>query len=169
RDGGGAGDDARRRGLASVVHAGRLETVATAPTLVLDGAHNPHGARALGRYLAARPERPRVVVLAVSADKDVDGLVAGVATAADAIVCTRYDQPRSLGPDALAARARVHHDLVDTAPDLAAAVVRARRLAGARGLVAVAGSLYAVAEVRPRFVPMPIDPVRVGDPAPRRP
>jgi dihydrofolate synthase/folylpolyglutamate synthase len=110
-----------------------------------------------------------MLVMAVSADKDVTGLLAGVAGGIDGLIATRYDQPRSLAPDALAARARVHHDLVDVAPDLATAVERARRIAGPRGLVAVAGSLFAVAEVRPRFVPMAIDPIRVGDPAPPPP
>ena len=158
-----------RVGLAAVVHPGRLEPVATAPLVILDGAHNPHGARALGRFLAARAERPRIVVLAVSADKDLSGLLAGVAGAADALICTRYDQPRSMTPAALAARAHVHHDIVSVAPDLATAVDHARAAAGPRGLVAVAGSLFAVAEVRPRFIPMAIDPLRVGDPAPRPP
>jgi dihydrofolate synthase/folylpolyglutamate synthase len=155
-------------GLAAVVHPGRLETVATAPRLVLDGAHNPHGAAALGRYLATCRARPRVLVLAVSADKDVAGMLAGVVGAVDAVIATRYDQPRSMTAAALADRARVHHDVVASAPDLATAVDRARRAAGPDGLVVVAGSLFAVAEVRPRFVPMAIDPIRVGDPGPIR-
>lgn len=155
------------QGLASVVHPGRLETVARAPTVVLDGAHNPHGAAALARHLRTRRERPRVLVLAVSADKDVAALVAEVATAVDALVCTRYDQPRALPAERLAALARVHHDVVLVADDLAAAVTRAVTLAGADGLVVVAGSLYAVAEVRPRFVAMAVDPVRTADPAAR--
>jgi dihydrofolate synthase/folylpolyglutamate synthase len=152
-------------GLAAVVHPGRLETVASAPRVVLDGAHNPHGARALARYLAGVRERPRLVVLAVSADKDVGGLVAAFAGVVEGVIATRYDQPRSMSAEALAARAAVHHDLVDVAPDLATAVERARRAAGPYGLVAVAGSLFAIAEIRPRFAPMAIDPIRVGDPA----
>ena len=156
------------KGLRDVVHPGRLETVAAEPLVILDGAHNPHGARALGRFLARRPERPRVLVAAVSADKDVAAMLAALAPAVDAVIGTRYDQPRSMTPAALAAIAAVHHDDVQVAPDLAAAVDQARRVAGPAGLVAVAGSLFAVAEVRPRFVPMAIDPLRVGDPAPPR-
>jgi dihydrofolate synthase/folylpolyglutamate synthase len=153
-------------GLAEVVHPGRLETVALAPPVVLDGAHNPHGARALGRYLTARRERPRLLVLAVSADKEVGGILAGVARSVEGVIATRYAQPRSLAAEALAGRAAVYHDIVEVAAALASAVERARRVAGPAGLVAVAGSLFAVAEVRPQFVPMAVDPLALSDPPP---
>jgi hypothetical protein len=65
--------EVRAAGYAAAVHPGRCEVVATAPTVLLDGAHNPDGARALANAIAARPERPRALVLAVSADKDVGG------------------------------------------------------------------------------------------------
>ncbi len=156
----------REQALARVEHPGRLEVVGSAPTVMLDGAHNPHGAAALARALAARPERPRVLVLAVSADKDVDGIVAPLAGVVEHAIASRYDQPRALAPAALAARLRAAGCRTDEEPALAAAVDRARALAGAAGLVVVAGSLYAVGETRPRFRAMAVDPFVVSDPAP---
>ena len=157
-----ASADVRAAGYAAVVHPGRLEEVALG--VVLDGAHNPHGAAALARAIAARPERPRVLVLAVSADKDVDAMIAPLVPVVDAVIATRYARARSLDPAALAARARAAGGLVETAPDLAEAVERARAMVGLGGLVVVAGSLHAVGEVRPQFRPMATDPIDVTDP-----
>ncbi|MCL4228195.1 MAG: bifunctional folylpolyglutamate synthase/dihydrofolate synthase [Myxococcales bacterium] len=157
--------DEQARALAAVRHPGRLEVVAAAPTVLLDGAHNPHAAAALARDLAARPERPRVLVLAVSADKDVAGIARPLVGAVERVIASRYAQARGLDPETLAAVAGT----ADLAPSLDAAVDQARALAGPGGLVVVAGSLYAVGEVRPRFVPMPVDPVAVSDPSPSPP
>ncbi|MBK9031698.1 MAG: bifunctional folylpolyglutamate synthase/dihydrofolate synthase [Myxococcales bacterium] len=159
--------DVRAAGYAAAVHPGRLEQVARGPTVVLDGAHNPAGAAALARAIAARPERPRVLVLAISADKDVDGIVAPLAAVVDATIATRYDQPRALAPAALAARVRACGGLVECADDLTAAVDQARTAVGLGGLVVVAGSLFAVGEVRPRFRPMAVDPLVLSDPSRR--
>ena len=107
--------------------------MARGPAVILDGAHNPDGAAALARALAARPERPRVLVLAVSRDKDLDGLIAPLVSVVEAVIATRYDQPRSLEPEALAARVRATGALVDIADDLETAVDRAREVVGLGG------------------------------------
>ena len=159
--------EVRAAGYAAVVHPGRLEQVARGPAVVLDGAHNPDGAAALARAIAARPERPRVLVLAISGDKDLDGIVAPLVAVVDATIATRYDQARAAAPAVLAARVRAHGGLVETADDLATAVEQAQAAVGLGGLVVVAGSLMAVGEVRPRFRPMAIDPLLVTDPAAR--
>ncbi|HVK73546.1 MAG TPA: cyanophycin synthetase [Kofleriaceae bacterium] len=157
--------EVRARGYAAVEHPGRLEIVDHTPTVLLDGAHNPHAARAVARFLAGRAERPRVLVLAVSADKDVDGMVGALAPAVDAVIATRYDQPRALAPAVLAGRVRAAGAPVEEAASIAEAIARARLAAGEGGLVAVAGSLYAVGEARPAFRTMAIDPIAVSDPA----
>jgi dihydrofolate synthase/folylpolyglutamate synthase len=158
-------DEARARGLAAARHPGRLETVAEAPRVILDGAHNPHGARALAAAVAAMTERPRVLVLAVSADKDVAGLVDALAGSVDAVVATRYQQPRSLDPEALAALVAARGVAVEAADDVVAAIARARARTGGGGVVVVAGSLFAVGEARVHLLGVPADPYLVTDPA----
>lgn len=155
----------RAAALASARHPGRFETIASSPRLILDGAHNPHGAAALAAAVAPLP-RPRVLVLAVSSDKDVAAMIAPLAGVFDRAIATRYDQPRALAPDALAALLAAAGLAAETSPTLPLAVDRARALAGPDGAVVVAGSLFAVGEVRPGFIPMAVDPWVVTDPAP---
>ena len=173
--------DARRRGYATATWPGRLELVqADVPgggprDVLLDGAHNPDGARALAQaledlrpYLAggsARPPRPLVLVWASMADKDVAGILAAIAASpavADAtIVCTTLDVPRALPAADLADawRTAMPSGRVLIAPDPGAALDLA--LATGDGPVVVAGSLYLVGAARSRLVDDPAlrDPV----------
>ena len=139
--------------LRAVRHPGRFEV---AGDLILDGAHNPHGARALADTLREQGLRP-VLVVACSADKDVPAIAAALAPAVSHVIATRYQQERALDPAALA-RA---FPAAETAPDLDAAVARARQLGSP---VLVAGSLFLVGEARVRFLGAPADPVMVSDP-----
>jgi dihydrofolate synthase/folylpolyglutamate synthase len=160
--------DVRARALAGAVHPGRFERVGEAPVVILDGAHNPHGAAALARAIeAAALPRPRVLVLAVSADKDAAAIAGALAPAVDAVVATAYDQPRALAPAALAAV--VHAADASSAPGIDAALAAARARAGPGGSIIVAGSLFLVGEARARLVAdARVDPIAVSDPAPPR-
>jgi dihydrofolate synthase/folylpolyglutamate synthase len=138
--------------LAHVVHPGRFEI---AGDLILDGAHNPHGARALAATLREKGLRP-VLVLAVSADKDVRALGGALVPVVRAVIATRYQQERALAPQVLADVLReVGAQHVEAADDLGAAVTRARELGGP---VLIAGSLFVVGEARSRYLGAPTDP-----------
>jgi dihydrofolate synthase/folylpolyglutamate synthase len=155
--------------LAAVRHPGRFEIVespaapAGVPRIILDGAHNPHGAAALAEALRARGEYP-VLIVAVSADKDVTAIAAALAPAVRAVVATRYQQDRTMDPARLAAvfaAAPGAPVAIAAAPDLAAALVVA---ATYQAPIAVAGSLFLVGEARTALLGAPTDPVRVSDP-----
>jgi dihydrofolate synthase / folylpolyglutamate synthase len=156
-----------RLGLAEARFPGRLEPVA--PGVVLDGAHNPHGAAALGRAMVDLPG-PLVLVLAASRDKDVAGIVAPLAGrghgALLAVVATAYGQERALPAAELAAIVRAVAPSVPCteAPDCAAALGQARALAGPAGTVLVAGSLFLVGEARQVLCGETPDPVPLSDP-----
>jgi folylpolyglutamate synthase/dihydropteroate synthase len=77
------------------------------------------------------------------------------------VIATRYQQERALPPEQLAAL----FPQAETAPDLAAAVARARALGGP---VLIAGSLFLVGEARTLLLGAPTDPVFVTDPAAKR-
>ena len=155
--------------LASVKHPGRFEVidptgVPGVPRIILDGAHNPHGAAALAETLRASGERPALIA-AVSADKDVAAIAAALAPVVRAVVATRYRQDRAMPPPELAAvfaAAAGAPAAVAAAPDLAAAIAVAA-VYGAP--IVIAGSLFLVGEARTLLLGAPTDPMLVTDPA----
>jgi dihydrofolate synthase / folylpolyglutamate synthase len=98
--------DTVRAGFAAVTSPGRLERMRTAPTVFIDAAHNPAGATALAQALQEEFDfRFLVGVVAVMADKDVDGILTALEPVLDQIVVTHNGSPRALDVDALALRA----------------------------------------------------------------
>jgi dihydrofolate synthase / folylpolyglutamate synthase len=99
--------DAVRDAFATVSVPGRLERVRTVPSVFLDAAHNPHGARALA--VALREEfafRRLVAVVGVMGDKDARGILAELEPVVDDVVLTSIGSPRAMDVNALAAAAR---------------------------------------------------------------
>jgi dihydrofolate synthase/folylpolyglutamate synthase len=142
-------------GLAQVTSPGRLQIVANDPTILVDAAHNPHGARALAKAVEAYFLFGRVVaVLSVLADKDAAGIVRALSGTVQQFVITQSDSDRSVPADELAAVAVkvVGADRVVVETDLAAALRTARDIAdeteGERpGGVVVTGSITLVGDV----------------------
>ena len=82
--------DALREAFASVTSPGRLEVARRSPTIVLDGAHNPHGAEATVEAMQeAFSFSPLIGVVGVMADKDVEGLLTAFEPVFAEIVCTQ--------------------------------------------------------------------------------
>ena len=116
---------------------------------IRDGAHNPAGAR----WLVERIEQVAVIVCSVLADKDVDAMLAALASRSTRLVATRSSSPRSLSADALADAASRHFAEVECVPDPVEALARAHELGEP---VLVTGSLYLLADlaaVRPGGLP----------------
>lgn len=98
--------DTVRAGFAAAVSPGRLERMRSAPTVFIDAAHNPAGAAALAATLGDEFDfRFLVGVVAVMADKDVDGILAALEPAFDQIIVTTNGSPRALDVESLALRA----------------------------------------------------------------
>lgn len=151
------GEEAIRRGLASVRWPGRLESIAGEPPFLLDGAHNPDGCEALAGHLRRLAERdpgpgPVVLLFAAMSDKNVDTMLAILAGAADRVVVTRAEIQRSAEPEVLLEMARPFFPRARMARHTDEALAIAREEAGPRGLVVVAGSLFLVGETRSRLL-----------------
>ncbi len=136
---------------AAVAHTrwpGRLERVAGKPPLLLDGAHNPAGARALAAHLRGGP--PFVLLFGAMADKDVRGLAREIFPLAEAVVLTRPHVRRAATPGELARRAGSLARGAVREPSVARGLAHARRLArqGLGQFVVVAGSLFLVGVVK---------------------
>jgi dihydrofolate synthase/folylpolyglutamate synthase len=135
-----------RAGAARARWPGRFEIVGRDPFLVLDGAHNPAGARALARSLGETFGGASVTfVLGVSEDKDAAAILATLAPLAARIVLTRASNPRAADPRALAAALPP-----GTSAEVAATPAEALRIA-MRGdgtdVVCIAGSLFLLGDV----------------------
>jgi dihydrofolate synthase/folylpolyglutamate synthase len=127
---------------------GRLERVPGDPPLVLDGAHNPAGARALAAHLRGGP--PFVLLFGAMSDKDLPGLARELFPMAADVVLTRPRVSRAASPDEIARRSSPLGDRAHREPSVARALRLARRLARDHGPgtpVVVAGSLYLVGAV----------------------
>lgn len=96
-----------REGFASVITPGRLERVRAAPAVLVDAAHNPHGARALANALSSEFSFRRLVaVVGVLVDKDVPGILRELEPVVEELVLTRNSSPRAMDPDELASVAK---------------------------------------------------------------
>ncbi|GAB2953318.1 folylpolyglutamate synthase/dihydrofolate synthase family protein [Micromonospora polyrhachis] len=150
--------DTVREGFAAASSPGRLERVRSAPTILLDGAHNPHGMAATVTALQEEFAFSRLVaVVGVLADKDAESLLELLEPVVDAIVVTRNTSPRAMPAEELAGLAVevFGPDRVELAPELPDAIEAAVGLAESdvqgelSGVgVLVTGSVVTVADAR---------------------
>ncbi len=155
-------DDVVRHGLGAVQVPGRLEVVHRDPTVVLDGAHNPHGARAAAAALEESfGFRELVLVAACLDDKDVESILTALRGAASHVVVTRAPSPRAASVARMQAAAlAVWGDtgvVVEAATDLGSALTLAESVAREGDGVLVVGSLTTVGAARDRYLPLPDD------------
>ena len=130
---------------------GRLQVIDHQPTVMIDAAHNPHGAEALCRALMGSFSFPRLIcVLGILQEKDVVGIVEALDPVVDHFVVTQSQSDRAISVSDLAdAVATVAGpDRVDSRATVGDAVERARELAGAEGGVIITGSITLIGEVR---------------------
>ncbi len=148
--------DTVRSGFAAADSPGRLETIRSSPTIVLDGAHNAAGAKALAEALIEEFAFDRLVgVIGILRDKDVEAVLSALEPVLSSIVVTQSSSPRAMAIDDLAALAVdiFGGGRVDVEPRLDDALDAAVRIAeeegplGGSGVI-VTGSLVTVGEAR---------------------
>jgi dihydrofolate synthase/folylpolyglutamate synthase len=156
----------RQRALAGAVFPGRMETLPTpaGPRVIVDGAHNPHAARTLAIAIAEVNHQRRIVVLGVSADKDVAGVAAPLIAGADVVVVTQSRQERARPASQVAEVVRE----LGGAPVCIGVASEAFEYALNQGdsadLLVIAGSLFLVGEARELLCGVETDPIQLSDP-----
>ncbi len=141
--------DAIRTATGALRIPGRLEVLARSPLIVVDGAHNPAGAEALARGLVEAFTWTRLhVVLAVSSNKDVDGIVAALAPMADVWYPAQNESVRSFPAEHVAERIAAAGGRVADLGTVEESLAAARDAAAEEDLILVTGSLYTVADAR---------------------
>ena len=145
-------DDILRPALADVTSPGRLQVIAQNPRVILDAAHNPHGARSLGEALVTSFGAPHAVaVLSVLNDKDARELLSALDESIHDFVITQSSSVRALPAAELGQLATeiFGADRVTVAEDFrdALAIAQGKLPAGENTAVVVSGSITLVGDV----------------------
>ncbi len=89
--------EAVRAGFANVTSPGRCEVVHREPTIILDAAHNPHGAAALADTIQSEFTFDDVIgIFAPMGDKDVRGILLELEQVMDSVIVTANSSPRAM-------------------------------------------------------------------------
>jgi dihydrofolate synthase/folylpolyglutamate synthase len=137
-------DEVLAEGLGTVTSPGRLQLIGIEPSVLIDAAHNPHGADALAKaMLASFAFESVTAIVGVLDDKDARGIIEALDPVVDRFVISTSGTARSVAVDALGATAAsiAGADRVSVEPDLATAIENARRDAGPSGAVLITGSV----------------------------
>jgi dihydrofolate synthase / folylpolyglutamate synthase len=138
-------------GIANTVWPGRLEKVSDKPEIILDGAHNPAGARALAAYIERFYRGRRVwMIFGTMRDKAVDEVASILFPLASEIIATAPKFPRALHPETL--RTVWSGGNLRTASTLENALSVAAAEANPQDAVFITGSLFLVGEARALLV-----------------
>jgi dihydrofolate synthase / folylpolyglutamate synthase len=149
-----------REAFGQVDSPGRLEVVRRSPTVLVDAAHNPHGAAAAAEAVQeAFAFSPLIGVLGVMSDKDAEGLLEVLEPVLATVVCSQNSTPRSMpaeslgelargvfGPDRVVVRPRLD-DAIDAAVGLAEEGGMLGEALGSGGVL-VTGSVITAGEAR---------------------
>jgi dihydrofolate synthase/folylpolyglutamate synthase len=137
-------------GLESASHPGRLEWRDGLPAFLFDGAHNAAGARALREYLDEFVRKPVTLVFGAMRDKDLTEIAQTLFPAAQRLVLTEIDNPRSATLATLTRLASHHDDAsrITFTRTVNEALLAATKLTPPDGIVCVTGSLYLVGEAQ---------------------
>ncbi len=142
--------DSIEHGIRETHWPGRFQVISPvkgAPEYVLDVAHNPAGAWALRSTLSGAYEnRSLTFVFGAMRDKAIGEIAEILFPLAERVIATRADNPRSATSGEIREAAAHTSVAIEQAPNVAAALERARVLAGSNGVVVVTGSIYIVGE-----------------------
>jgi dihydrofolate synthase/folylpolyglutamate synthase len=148
--------EAVRAGFANVTSPGRCEVVHRDPTIILDAAHNPHGAAAITETIQSEFTFDEVIgIFAPMGDKDVRGILENLEKVLDSIIVTTNSSSRAMDVTALELLASqiFGADRTFSAPTLADAIDKAvkdsiRPLSEDTIGILVTGSVVSVGEAR---------------------
>ena len=146
-------DTAVEEGFANAFIPARLELMDENPLVLLDGAHNPGGMKALSEAVKTYCRgKNTVCIIGMLRDKDSVTALSYIKGLFSTVIALSPDNPRAMPAEEFAQEARAYFDMVIPMQDKAHAVKRAFELAGQDGAVVVCGSLYLAAELRPILI-----------------
>jgi dihydrofolate synthase/folylpolyglutamate synthase len=135
-------------GLTKTFWPGRFEVIRVAPMVILDGAHNVDGAKALSRTLARYfKDKKLIFVIGIKQGKSFSGIVDILAKHMKKVFVAG-SQYKAINPEVLAKEINRHTKNTVVVYDAREAVRRALEEASDDDIICVTGSLYLVGDVR---------------------
>ena len=138
-------------GIAETRWPGRLEHISPNPDIILDGAHNPAGSRALVRYLETYYSgRKRWMIFGAMRDKALNEMTQALFPKADKVILTMLDNPRAASNDELIAAlpGELDQSNILRTSTVAEALAVARDLTPRSGIVCITGSLHLIGKAQ---------------------
>lgn len=142
-------DGILRAALADVSSPGRLQVIAKNPTILLDAAHNPHGARSLADALVNSFGSPKAIgVISILGDKDARGVLLALEPVFEKIILTRSSSTRATAVDELVPLAEeiFGKERVLQAEGALVAINQAKKILSPGGIVVVSGSITLIGD-----------------------
>ncbi len=132
---------------------GRTEILCKKPLTILDGAHNLDGAQALASYLEKNLlHTPKILVIGMLKDKDIEGVVSILAPLFKRIVITEPDNPRAMGAEEfLTILKKFTSAKLEIQKSISDATQYAQSLGGENVAIIYAGSLYMIGAARTKL------------------
>lgn len=140
-------------GIERASHHGRLELIGSQPKFLLDGAHNPAGARTLRSFLDEFAPRPLTIIFGTMRDKRIEEFAEILFPIADELILSNVENPRTATTETmLPIAARYARGPVVTAATTPEAIDLALKGSLPGGLICITGSLYLIGEVRSQII-----------------
>jgi dihydrofolate synthase/folylpolyglutamate synthase len=146
-------EEAVRHGLDNINWPGRMELVQSEPWVILDGAHNPAGAKALSKAIGLFDHERLFLVFGCSEEKDISQLLDPLIPLADRIYITKANIRRAAEPGLIKNQLKDINIIINEKIPVSSAVDAAISEANSNDLVCICGSLFVVGEARERLVP----------------
>jgi len=136
------------QGLEESRWEGRLEIALSRPLVILDGAHNEEGAKALKDYIHQFVPSPLILVFAMMRDKKIKQIADLLFPLAERVIVTRFPYFRAASPEEIESQAVKYKNRIVLEPDPKKAFRLALQQVKPQGSIIVAGSLYLVGEIK---------------------
>ena len=134
--------------LANVNWQGRMQIISKKPTVIIDGAHNEEGIRALRDNLTEIfPDKRIYFVLAILRDKNLENIIKDICSVSYKIYITKNKSARAAEIEDQVGFVKLHNTPFEIHDDVATAAKKAISDAKANDIVMISGSLYTISEV----------------------
>ncbi len=142
-------DEAIKEGLKEANWVGRLEVISKEPLVIIDGAHNLHGAKGLAVAIKSLLSEYKVIgVVGILGDKDVSGMLETLLPLMDSVICTEPDNPRKMTAQVLSEKVSLHMRAVEVFPSIEKALARGLEKSNEKTALVCFGSLYMIGSAR---------------------